>query len=59
MREAEPGMHIRLVLEDGREVAGAFRAVNGESVDLDNGNGRTDLRQVKRVLMEYSPGLPK
>jgi hypothetical protein len=56
LRAAEPGIHVRLVLEDGREVAGALRAVNGESVDLDNGEGQVDLGQVERVLLEFSPG---
>jgi hypothetical protein len=67
LREAEPGIKIRLLYEDGREVSGVFRGVSGDAVDLENGAGRVDLTQVKRVdltqvkrvLIEYSPGLPK
>jgi hypothetical protein len=54
LRETEPGIKIRLVLQDGREVAGAFRSVNGETVDLGNGNQRIELRDVKRVNLEFS-----
>jgi hypothetical protein len=53
-REAEPGIKVRLELVDGREVAGAFRGVNGETVDLGDGNQRIELREVKRVKFEFS-----
>jgi hypothetical protein len=54
LREAEPGIKVRLVFEDGREVAGAFRGINGETVDLGDGNQRIELRDVKRVNLEFS-----
>jgi hypothetical protein len=53
-REAEPGIRVRLVLLDGSEVAGAFRGVNGETVDLGDGLQRIELREVKRVYFEFS-----
>jgi hypothetical protein len=52
LREAEPGTKVRVVLEDGREITGALRAVDGESVDIDE--WRVDLRQVKRLNLEFS-----
>jgi hypothetical protein len=54
LRETEPGIKIRLLLQDGREVAGAFHGVNGETVDLGNGDQRIELRDVKRVNLEFS-----
>jgi hypothetical protein len=54
LREAEPGTRVRLVMEDGSEVAGALRRVNGETVDLDDGDQQIELRQVKRVNLEFS-----
>lgn len=54
LREAEPGTRVRLVLEDGSEVAGALGRVNDETVDLDDGDQQIELRQVKRMNLEFS-----
>jgi hypothetical protein len=54
LRQAEPGIRVRLLLQDGREVVGAFRSVNGETVDLGDGHQRIELRDVKRVKLEFS-----
>lgn len=53
LREAEPGTKLRLVLKDGNEVAGTFSGVNGESVSLDDGQRRIELKQVKRLYLEF------
>lgn len=53
LRAADPGTRVRLLLEDGREVSGALRGVNGETVDLDK--GRVELGQVKRIRLEFRP----
>jgi protoporphyrinogen oxidase len=58
LREAEPGIGVRLVLEDGSEVAGVFRCVDGDVVELDDGAKRVDLRRVKRVNLDFS-SVPK
>jgi hypothetical protein len=52
LREAEPGTRVRLVMEDGSEVAGALGRVNGETVDLDDQH--IELRNVKRMNLEFS-----
>jgi hypothetical protein len=54
LREAEPGIKVRLVFEDGSEVAGALRGVNSESVDLGEGKKRIELSHVKRLNLEFS-----
>ncbi len=54
LREAEPGTRVRLEMEDGSEVAGALGRVNGETVDLDDGDQQIELRQVKRMNLEFS-----
>ncbi len=55
LREAEPGTKVRLMMRDGGEVTGTLRAVNGESVDLDDdGEMRVDLSDVKRINLEFS-----
>jgi hypothetical protein len=54
LREAEPGTRVRLVMEDGSEVAGALGRVNDETVDLDDGDQQIELRQVKRMNLEFS-----
>jgi hypothetical protein len=52
LRAAEPGTRVRLLLDDGREVTGALRGVNGETVDLDE--MRIELGQVKSIRLEFS-----
>jgi hypothetical protein len=51
LREAEPGTRVRLVLDDGREVTGALRGVNGETVDLDETH--VELGRVRRLKLEF------
>jgi hypothetical protein len=58
LREAEPGIRVRLVLDDGSEVAGVLRGVDGDVVELDEGATRVDLRRVKRVNLDFS-SVPK
>jgi small nuclear ribonucleoprotein (snRNP)-like protein len=58
LRKAEPGIRVRLVLEDGSEVAGVLRGVDGDVVELDEGVTRVDLRRVKRVNLDFS-SVPK
>jgi hypothetical protein len=53
LREAEPGTKVRLVLKDGQEVAGTFSGINGESVSLDDGQRRIELKQVKRLYLDF------
>jgi hypothetical protein len=54
LRKAEPGIGVRLVLEDGSEVAGLLRGLDGDVVELDNGATRVDLGRVKRVNLDFS-----
>jgi hypothetical protein len=54
LREAEPGTRVRLVMEDGSEVAGALGRVDDETVDLDDGDQHIELRNVKRMNLEFS-----
>jgi hypothetical protein len=54
LRQAEPGTRVRLVMDDGSEVAGALGRVNGETVDLDDGDQHIELRNVKRMNLEFS-----
>lgn len=54
LREAEPGTRIRLLLANGREVAGSLGGVRDDSVDLDG--ERVALSEVKRIRIEYGPG---
>jgi hypothetical protein len=54
LREAQPGTMVRLELKDGREVAGAIRGVNGESVSLEGSKKGIELRKVRRVILEFS-----
>jgi hypothetical protein len=54
LREAEPGIGVRLVLEDGSEVAGLLRGVDGDVVELEDGATRVDLGRVKRVYLDFS-----
>jgi hypothetical protein len=58
LRKAEPGIRVRLVLEDDSEVAGVLRGVDGDVVELDEGVTRVDLRRVKRVNLDFS-SVPK
>ena len=51
LRTAEPGTRVRLVLDDGSEVTGDLRAVNGETVDI--GDKQVELRTVKRLAMQF------
>jgi hypothetical protein len=51
LREAELGTRVRLVLDDGREITGALRGVNDETVDLDE--IRVELRRVRRLKLEF------
>ena len=54
LREAEPGTRVRLMMEDGSVVAGAFGRVDGETVDLDDGDQQIELGKVKRMNLEFS-----
>jgi Ethanolamine utilization protein EutJ (predicted chaperonin) len=54
LREAEPGIKVRLVLEDGSEVACVLRGVDGDVVELDGGATPIDLGLVKRVNLDFS-----
>ena len=40
-------------MRDGSEVSGTVGDVNGESVSLDDGGGTVELRQVRRVCLEF------
>jgi len=51
LRAADPGTRVKLVLDDGSEVGGSLRGVNGETVDLDE--TRVELRKVKRLCIEF------
>ena len=51
LREAEPGTRVRLVLDDGREITGALRDVDDETVDIDE--TRVELRRVRRLKLEF------
>lgn len=53
LRQTEPGTRVRIEMRDGSEVSGTVAAVNGESVSLDNGGGVVELRQVRRVVLEF------
>jgi hypothetical protein len=53
LRQTDPGTRVRLEMRDGSEVSGTVRDVNGESVSLDNGGGVVELRQVRRVVLEF------
>jgi hypothetical protein len=51
LRAADPGTRVKLTLDDGREVGGSLRGVNGETVDLDE--ARVELRRVRRLCLEF------
>jgi hypothetical protein len=53
LRQIDPGTKVRLEMRDGSEVSGTVGDVNGESVSLDNGGGVIELRQVRRVCLEF------
>jgi hypothetical protein len=53
LREAEPGTQVRLKMRDGSEVSGALRDVNGESIGLDDGRKRVELKKVARIRLEF------
>ena len=53
LRETDPGTKVRLEMRDGSEVSGTIGDVNGESVALSNGGGVVELRQVRRVVLEF------
>ena len=52
LREAEPGMRVSLLLDDGSEVSGILGHVNAEVVDVDRMT--VELRRVKRVKVQFS-----
>jgi hypothetical protein len=52
LREAEPGMTVSLLLDDGSEISGTLRGVNGDGVDVDETT--VELRRVKRVKLQFS-----
>lgn len=54
LQKAEPGIKVRLTLDDGRQISGAFRSVSGDAVDLDDGGGHVELARVKRLNLEFS-----
>jgi hypothetical protein len=58
LREAEPGTRLRLKMRDGSEVAGALADVNGESIGLDDGRTRIELKKVARIKLEFG-SVPK
>jgi hypothetical protein len=53
LREIDPGTKVRLEMRDGSEMSGTVANVSGESVSLDNGGGVVELRQVRRVVLEF------
>ena len=53
LRETDPGTKVRLQMRDGSEVAGTMGDVKGESVSLSDGGGKVELKQVRRVVLEY------
>ena len=53
LRQTDPGTKVRLEMRDGSEVSGTVAQVNGESVSLDNGRGVVELRQVRRIVLEF------
>lgn len=53
LRETDPGTRVRMEMRDGSEVSGTIGEVNGESVVLKDGGGVVELRQVRRVVLEY------
>jgi hypothetical protein len=53
LRETDPGTKIRLEMRDGSEMVGTVGDVNGESVLLSDGGGVVELRQVRRVVLEF------
>jgi hypothetical protein len=53
LREIDPGTKVRLEMRDGSEMSGTIANVSGESVSLDNGGGVVELRQVRRVVLEF------
>jgi hypothetical protein len=52
LREAEPGMTVSLLLDDGSEISGVLGHVNEEVVDVDDMT--VELRRVKRVRVQFS-----
>ena len=54
LREAGPGVVVCFELADGNEVTGAVGALEGDRVKLEGGGREVDLRQVKRVRLEFS-----
>jgi len=53
LRQIDPGTKVRMEMRDGSEVSGTVGDVNGESVSLDDGGGTVELRQVRRVCLEF------
>ena len=53
LRQTDPGTRVRLEMRDGSEVSGRVAQVDGETVSLDNGGGVVELRQVRRVVLEF------
>ena len=54
LREAGPGVTVRFQLADGDEVSGAMGDVQGDRVRLEGVRRQIDLRQVRRVCLEFS-----
>ena len=53
LREIDPGTKVRMEMRDGSEVSGTIGDVNGESVALNDGGEVVELRQVRRVVLEF------
>ena len=53
LRETDPGTKVRMEMRDGSEVSGTIGDINGESVALKDGGGVVELRQVRRIVLEF------
>jgi hypothetical protein len=53
LRETDPGTKVRMEMRDGSEVSGTIGDIEGESVALKDGGGVVELRQVRRIVLEF------
>jgi hypothetical protein len=53
LRETDPGTKVRMEMRDGSEVSGTIGDIHGESVALKDGGGVVELRQVRRIVLEF------